>query len=144
MTTHPELFFSLEQTIARITELISDMEASAFQQEGFAELSMRQVFYMETIARLGHPSFSELAEALGVTRPSVTTLVSKLIRNGYVEKVQDGEDRRSFHIVLTRRGQQFTKTHQSMHQRIVQALTARLDEAEIQHLDALLNKAMGG
>ena len=144
MTDHSKILASLEQTIALATRFMADMEANAFQQDGFSELSMRQVSYMDTIARLGHPSFGELAEALGVTRPSVTALVGKLIRNGYVQKVQDGEDRRSFHILLTQKGQQFTQIHQKMHQRVVQALTDRLDEEEIEQLAALLNKAVGG
>ncbi len=144
MTDHSKTLASLEQTISLATRLMADMEANAFQQDGFSELSMRQVSYMDTIARLGHPSFGELAEALGVTRPSVTALVGKLIRNGYVQKVQDGEDRRSFHILLTQKGQQFTQIHQKMHQRVVQALTDRLEETEIEQLAALLYKAVGG
>ena len=143
MRDHPTPPASLEQTIALITGLIADMEARAFQQDGFSELSMRQVSYLDTIARLEHPSFGELAEALGVTRPSVTALVGKLIHSGYVQKVQDGEDRRSFHILLTRKGQEFTRIHQNMHQRVVQALIAHLDKAEIEQLTALLNKAAG-
>ena len=143
MADHPTPPASLEQTIALITGLIADMEARAFQQDGFSELSMRQVSYLDAIARLEHPSFGELAEALGVTRPSVTALVGKLIHSGYVQKVQDGDDRRSFHIVLTPNGQQFTRIHQNMHQRVVQALIAHLDKAEIEQLTALLNKAVG-
>lgn len=134
---------SLERAIALITQRIADLESGAFQQDGFSELSMRQVFYLETIARLEHPSFSELADALGITRPSVTALVGKLIRSGLVQKVQDGEDRRSFHIILTQKGQQFTHVHENMHQQIVQALISHLDEAEIEQIAALLNKAIG-
>ena len=134
---------SLEQTIELVTGLMADLESQAFQREGFAELSMRQVSYLDTIVRLGHPSFGELAEALGITRPSVTAIVGKLIRKGYVEKVQDHEDRRSFHIVLTRQGQEFSRIHASMHQLIAQTLTFRLSEAEIEQLTALLRKVVG-
>jgi len=134
---------TLENAIRQITHLLSDMEAEAFRVEGFVELSMRQVLYMDTIARLGHPSFGELAETLGVSRPSVTTLVGKLIRNGYLDKVQDGEDRRSFHIILTEKGNQFSQTHQNMHVRIVEALTSRLKENEVKQLSELLGKAIG-
>jgi DNA-binding MarR family transcriptional regulator len=139
----PDSSLSLEQTIAMITRMMADMEARAFQQEGFSDLSMRQVLYMETIERLGHPSFSELAKALNVTRPSVTTLVGKLIHAGYLQKVQDNEDRRSFHILLTLKGQQFTQLHQDLHKMVVQTLTDRLNSTEIEHLSALLRKALG-
>lgn len=143
MTQNTDPLFALEQLTARITSLISDLEAGAFQEEGFADLSMRQVLYLDTIARLDHPSFGELAEALGVTRPSVTALVGRLMHAGYVQKVQDGEDRRSFHIVLTQKGQQFAQTHAQMHRRIVQVLVARLEQPEVEQLAAILAKAVG-
>ncbi len=133
----------LEHTIGLITALISEQEAQAFQKEGFADLSMRQVSHLEAIIRLGHPSFGELARELGITRPSVTALVGKLARGGYVEKVQDPEDRRSFHIVLTEKGKAFTKVHQKLHRSIAKALTARLEAAEIERLTVLLRKITG-
>lgn len=134
---------TLEELVARITGLIAEMEAQAFQQAGFAELSMRQVAYLDTIINLGHPSFGELAEALGVSRPSVTAIVSKLTGSGYVQKVQDDEDLRSFHIVPTEKGREFTRIHARLHQNIVHILTAQLNEAEIQQLAELLKKALG-
>jgi DNA-binding MarR family transcriptional regulator len=142
MVQNTDSLLSLERAIAQITQRISDFESSAFQQDGFSELSMRQVYYMDAIARMGHPSFSELAEALGISRPSVTALVARLIRGGYVQKLQDGEDRRSFHIVLTQKGQSFTQAHQTVHRKIVEALTSRLSDAEITQLAALLDKAV--
>jgi DNA-binding MarR family transcriptional regulator len=143
MDSQQNSLHSLEQTISLVTGLISDTEARAFQQDGFSELSMRQVLYVDTIARLEHPSFGELADALGITRPSVTVLVGRLIRNGYVEKVQDEDDRRSFHIVLTKKGKQFTHIHQKIHQHLVQTLVAPLNGREIEQLAGLLKKAVG-
>jgi DNA-binding MarR family transcriptional regulator len=135
---------SLERTIERITVFMAQQESQAFQEEGFAELSMRQVYHLDTILRLGHPSFGELAEALGITRPSVTAIVARLIRTGYVQKVQDHEDRRSFHIVPTEQGQAFSKLHQGMHQRIVQVLASRLSQKELEQLANLMEKATRG
>jgi DNA-binding MarR family transcriptional regulator len=143
METKPATLQSLEQTISRVTILIAELEANAFQQDGFSDLSMRQMLYMDTITQLEHPSFGELAEALGITRPSVTVLVGKLIRSGYVEKVQDGSDRRSFHIVLTGKGKQFSNMHAQMHRHLVENLIANLDGAEIEQLATLLQKAVG-
>lgn len=133
----------LEQIIAQVTQLIAASEAHAFQQDGFAELSMRQVSYMDAIARLESPRLSELAEALAISRPSVTVLVDKLADKGFVQKVQDGQDRRAFHIVPTEKGLQFAQIHAAIHRQIVEALVARLDEGETEQLAALLMKALG-
>ncbi len=132
----------LEPIVARISRLMAEMESHAFQQEGFAELSMRQVFYLETIAQLEQPSFSQLAQATGVTRPSATAIVARLIDKGLVCKVQDKTDRRSFHIHLTEKGRAFSQAHAALHQRLALALTAHLTPAEAEQLTALLNKAI--
>jgi DNA-binding MarR family transcriptional regulator len=131
---------SLERSVELLTRFIADLESDAFQQGGFSELSLRQILYLETIARLGHPSFSELADTLKITRPSVTALVGKLIRKGFVQKEQDGEDRRSFHIVLTEKGSHFTHMHHKTHQQVVHSLISHLDKRDIDHLEILLNK----
>ena len=133
---------TIEEVIELVTHLIADLETNAFLEDGFSDLSMRQVLYLETISEMGHPSFSELAASLHITRPSVTTLVGKLIQNGYVEKQQDGEDRRSFHIVLTPKGQRFGLIHQNIHKKVAQTLIHHLDASEIAQLAGLLKKAV--
>ena len=40
----------LKQAIALISRLMGEMEAEAFEQEGFSNLSMRQLLYLETVA----------------------------------------------------------------------------------------------
>ncbi len=133
---------SLETTIEIATSLLAELESQAFQEEGFSELSMRQVNYLNTISHMGHPTFSDLAKKLGVTKPSVTAIVGALIRKGYVQKVQDPEDKRSYHIVITPKAVDFEKIHVSMHQRIAMLLTSQLDPDEAEQLAKLLEKAV--
>lgn len=135
---------SLEKIVEMISHLMGTLEAEAFEQDGFSELSMRQLLYLETIARMDRPAFSELAEKLEVTRPSVTALVQKLIRMGYVKKVQSEEDRRVYHIVLTPKGEQFNQMHANVHRLIAQKLTENLNADEVQQLSDLLQKVMLG
>ena len=130
----------LAHTIALISNLMGQLEAEAFEQEGFSELSLRQVLYLETIAKMEAPTFSELADKLGVTKPSVTALVHKLIRMGYVQKTQSTEDRRVYHIVLAPKGEQFTEMHDNIHQLLAARLAENLDQAEVQQLNTILQK----
>jgi DNA-binding MarR family transcriptional regulator len=135
---------ALENLVAIITGLMAEMESRAFQDERFAELSMRQIFYFETILRMGHPTFSDLARQLNVTKPSVTAIVNRLIGMGYVQRVQDDEDRRAFHIVVTPKGEEFRRIHQAVHQQVVRQLTAKLNPDEVGQLTILLQKALEG
>ncbi len=48
---------------------------------------------------------SELAEKAGVSRATMSGLINGLLRDGLVERQDDGEDRRSYSIRLTAKGQ---------------------------------------
>lgn len=133
---------TLEKIIAVITALMAEMESQAFADESFSQLSMRQMHYLNTITELEQPTFSELAAALGVTKPSVSAIVNTLIRKGFVQKVQDQDDLRVYHIILTPAGQQFGQLHDAVHQRLVNRLTAKLSEKEVATLTGILQKAI--
>ena len=132
----------LEQAIALISRLMGEMEAEAFEQEGFSNLSMRQLLYLETIAQLERPTFSELADQLDVTKPSVTALVKKLMKMGYVKKIQSQEDLRVYHIVLTAKGEQFTEMHNQTHRLLAERLTQNLNDQEIHQMAVMLKKVI--
>jgi DNA-binding MarR family transcriptional regulator len=132
----------LEPFIKIISLLIARMEAQAIGQDQFADLSMRQVYYLETILRMESPTFSDVAQNLGFTKPSVTAIVDKLIRKGYVEKIQSEKDRRTYHIVPTKKAAEFSQLHENTHRRMAQLFTQNLNEAEIQQLAGLFQKVL--
>jgi DNA-binding MarR family transcriptional regulator len=135
---------SLEHVVELTSILMAEMEAQAFQDERFAELSMRQILYLNTIIHLEYPNFSDLARELKVTKPSVTAIVSALIRKGYVKKVQDAEDLRSYHIILTPKAHEFNQLHDTIHKRLADFLAAQLDTDEVEQLARLMTKALQG
>ena len=134
----------LEKVIEITSAIMSAMEERAFQDERFSELSMRQILYLTTIIRLGRPTFSDLARELNVSKPSVTANVTTLIKKGYVQKVQDHEDLRSFHIILTSKAIEFDRLHQNIHKTLARQLAGNLDEKEINQMVVLMNKAFEG
>lgn len=133
---------SLETLLGLVSGLIAALEGQAVQEAGFADLSMRQVHSLQTIADMEMPTFGDVAERLKITKPSVTALVAALIRKGYVQKIQSAEDRRAYHIVLTRKGEDFTQLHQLTHRKMAQFIAQNLSEAEIEQLAALLQKVL--
>ncbi len=136
------VFDPLVEIVALLTRKAAEMQSTAERSGGFSDLSLRQIYYLDTIARLDNPSPTELAQALGVSKPSVTSAVEKLARLGYVGKVSSDEDRRSYHLHLTEKAQGFIQAHDRMHQELAQALTAGLDEAEVVQLQRLLQKVV--
>ncbi|MCG6535321.1 MAG: MarR family transcriptional regulator, partial [Syntrophales bacterium LBB04] len=83
-------------------------------------MPVRQFAYLEQIARLGNPTTSELARKLRVSKPTVSVAVDKLEEAGYVRKTISDEDRRTHHLHLTAKGQQFSRGHEGIHRTIMQ------------------------
>jgi len=133
---------SLEKIVELASGLMAELESQASADERFAELSMRQMYYLNTIIRMEHPTFSDLARELKVTKPSVTAIVGTLISKGYARKVQDSVDRRTYHIVLTPKALDFNQIHANTHKRLAGLLAAQLDEKEVEQLARLLGKAV--
>jgi len=133
---------AFDQLIAILTRSFAELESQALSESELSELSMKQLVYLDTIARLDHPTFSDLAKSLGVSKPSVTAIVGKLMNRGYVEKVQSTEDRRAFHVLLTDKGRALSQMHDNIHRRIAEHFTHALDDHELHQFAQLLKKAL--
>jgi DNA-binding MarR family transcriptional regulator len=130
-------------TVEMISQLMGELESKAFEQEGFSDITMNQMHYLETIANLGKPTFGDLADVLNVTRPSVTGIVKKLIDAGYLTKEQSELDGRVYYLVLTDKGNRFNELHTEVHQILSHRITENLELDEISVLAGLLSKITG-
>ena len=134
--------YALVELIEIITELIGDLEGEfvkKYQEEGF---TARQIVYIDIINTLGNPNLGEIAKALKLSKPSVTAIVDKLESNGYIEKFQSDEDRRSFHVHLSTKGKNLVKMHGETHNKIVDMLQNNLDSKDLKNLVTILNKVV--
>lgn len=64
-------------------------------------LTVTESFCLEVIYSLNQPTVSELSLYLGISQPNATYKVNELIHKGYVEKIQDPNDRRCSLLTLT-------------------------------------------
>lgn len=75
----------------------------------------RDVRIVDTISRLqeqaGQVRISDVSAAMGVTRPSVTSAITRLESLGYVKKSHDETDGRAVHVSLTRAGHDFAEVY---------------------------------
>ena len=132
--------FAVLETVEMISQLMGELESKAFEQEGYSDITMNQMHYLDTIADLGEPTFGDLAENLGVTRPSVSTIVKKLIKTGYLTKSKSKIDGRVYFLLLTEKGIRFNELHNEVHQILARRITENLNQGEIEKLAALLVK----
>lgn len=128
------------QTVEMISQLMGKLESQAFELEGFSDITMNQMHYLETIGELESPTFGDLAEKLAVTPPSVSAIVKKLIKAGYLKKEQSQEDGRVYFLHLTKKGSRFNQLHNEVHQVLARTITENLSPEEIKNLAVLLGK----
>jgi DNA-binding MarR family transcriptional regulator len=78
---------------------------------------------------------AELASSVVLTPSGLTHLVGRLERRGFVERVVDEADRRSYFAVLTPAGDQRLRDARITHNDVVRRqLTRRLSQSQLDHL----------
>lgn len=85
---------------------------------------------------------AELADQSNVTRATMTGLIDTLVRDGYVKRSADAEDRRMMRVVLTRKAEHFLARLLPGHFQRMAALMDPLSQAERKTLVKLLNKVL--
>jgi len=68
------------------------------------DLSTGQLKTLMTLSTRGGMTVSEIADALRVGKPAASTLVDRLVRQGYAERSEDQSDRRRTIVVLSDAG----------------------------------------
>jgi DNA-binding MarR family transcriptional regulator len=128
------------ETVEMISQLMGELESKAFEQEGFSDITMNQMHYLEMVPKLGSPTSADLADILGVTRPSVSAIVKKLVDTGYLTKTKSKIDGRVYYLHLTDKGLRFNELHSEVHQILARRITENLKQDEIEALAVLLGK----
>ena len=84
-----------------------------------------------------------LAERLGITKQSVSQIVSDLEKNGYVQRLEDPTDRRASLVRFTERGWKFCQAINAVRIEVETEYEALLGKDAIRNLRTLLER-LGG
>ena len=104
------------------------------RRNGAPSLSIPQVRTLAYLHRSPGSCLFHLAEHLGVTRPTASTLVERLVRRGMVSRAEDPQERRRIVLRLTPLGlQHFRRTRQAT-QRWMATVLSRLSPVELRHI----------
>ncbi len=86
------------------------------------------------------PLMKELADYLGITPPSATSLINKLAKDEFVYRQADKVDRRIVRILISKKGQRFLETHKKLMAEKMRSNLSRLSTSEQQELEKILKK----
>ena len=124
------LFVETFDTVMRVEE-------KSLKHVGGGDLSIAEFHTLECIGSGAESrrAVGEIAEALGVTVPTVTVCVGKLVKKGYVTKTRSEKDARVAIIELTPEGKRMNRLHRFFHEQMVLTVGNEFTEEE---LDCLL------
>ncbi|OGX79827.1 hypothetical protein A6395_04290 [Exiguobacterium sp. SH31] len=83
---------------------------------------------------------SSLAERMGVKKASVSQMLDRLVKTGYVERVRQETDKRSIQVRLTPRGREFVDTETGVYMRFIDHISQALSPEEWQTFERLLGQ----
>jgi len=85
-------------------------------------------------------TMAEIAGRIGRDKSTVTALVDKLVRLGYVVKERDAEDTRVVHVSLTVKGEGLKPEFEAISKSVLDAFYTGISEQEKEELFRILNK----
>lgn len=109
------------------------------REAGFTMLNSR-LRILDQLGRLHNPRMGELASALGITLPSLTSMVSKMESEELLEKCKDREDARAVRIRISAAGRRQIEAVQAAGWQRLARMMSSLNKKERARLLELLEE----
>ncbi|GAB4332977.1 MAG: hypothetical protein Kow0010_19100 [Dehalococcoidia bacterium] len=117
--------------------LLDPLRLYLWDKEGLTVTQLRLLFHL---AEQDGLSNAELSERMYVTRPSVSALLERLERGGFISREVDPDDRRGIRIRLEPRGREAVTTVASDIRAFGRRLIEDLSDQDLAEVAAALNK----
>ncbi len=117
----------LSHSIVEFYEKISSWELAVAKNNG---LSPQQNHTIDIVGTAGPIRMKPLADKLSVTMGTLTVMVDRLEKLGYLLRRKDPDDARGFNIVLTEKGTAVHEEHHEYHLKLAEDITSCLTPAE--------------
>lgn len=121
-------------------EKFSSWEHGVVKESG---LTLPQMHTLEILGTDGDLRMTELAARMGVTTGSLTVLIDRLERGGFVERKPHETDRRSIRVSLTAEGERLFHEHHKLHAQLTQEMLCVLTPEETSAFAAMIERITG-
>lgn len=130
----------LLEAIQSVSKKLRDLKAKHVEQTDLQDLSLANFRYIEVIHSLGDPTFNELAKRLGLSKPTVTVMIAKLIEMGLVTKTKSQLDKRSYRLNLTDKGTNVIQQYSTIQKIFAEQIISKFNDDETTNLISLLKR----
>lgn len=129
--------------ISKIKSEVNNYIESELNKRGIDGLVVSHGNILDTLYdNDGKLTMKEISEGINRSKSTVTQLVDKLLKSGYVTKEIDPFDKRYTYIVLTEKGLRIKKDFKEISQNVIKIFFKDFTEEEIQVLLVLLNRVI--
>ena len=136
----------IERLLENLRVVMQALHAASSRQWLELELTMAQLKTLFTLCNAQPVTVSELAEWLGISAPTASYLVDRLVQAGLVDRAEDPADRRRTLVQLTATGEELTRRLRQGNRDVLVPLLEQLDMEDLEALDrglAALARAAG-
>lgn len=128
------------------TECFNDIqreEERALAKIANDKISLKEIHLIEAVYKAekqNDTTLGNISRILGISQGSLTIAVNALEKKGYVMRVQNPHDRRSYSLTCTQLGSYINELHIKFHQAMIADIVTLLDKNEITTLCNALKK----
>jgi DNA-binding MarR family transcriptional regulator len=113
--------------IGQVREKANDFLLNELKQIGIVDIATSHGDILSTLFKYKECTMTELSNSINKDRSTVTALINKLTKFGYVSSKKDPEDNRSTIIYLTEKGKElepnFQKISEKLYEKEYQGIT---------------------
>lgn len=123
-----------QQSINNIDSILSTEEKKQF--------NITDYYYLTTIYNMDNPNLGEVAEKLKLTKPAISALVKRMIKNELIEKIQSNEDGRIYYLKVTEKGRKIIEGDNALYIKFANLIGGIASEEQLKELDSLLGEVV--
>ncbi len=134
----------MNKDLSNILKSFFDLKGQCYEQVledlNLTELSFKQLRYIKKLNTEEGITVSQIAEAFELSKPTVTEMIKKFVKEDLVYKQTCITDGRVHYIKLTEKGRGFATLEDRTLAYVEKLLKERLNDKEIEHLIIILSK----
>lgn len=129
--------------ISRIREKGNNLIVNELEKKGIKGIAPSHGDILVALYKKKTLSMNKIAANIKRTNATVTVLIDKLIKKGYIEKKKSNNDKRVTNVILTKKGESFKPIFIEISEKLNNRIYGSLTKGEKILLEELLEKVNG-
>lgn len=126
--------------ISKIREKSNKLIETEMSQNGIEGIVTSHGDIIYALFKNERMTMAEIANKIGRDKSTVTALIDKLVKLGYVIKERDTQDTRVVYVTLTQKGYELEPIFEAVSAKLLEVFYLGISEEEKEELTKILNK----